>query len=292
MPASIRIKELALRDDVDHLATDWEISTTLAFNNIVASSMADTVNKTSITFNMPFNPNIKYFARARALLTTGYTTFGNLDVFIPEQVNDIGNSDDLPTRVSIPLLETDSDVSEHDITLFNIKVSGFSVIGTADHSATTWLIEDINGLPIWSRVSEEIDKKNILVDDVILKNDTLYRIKVMFHTSSGDTSQVVTKTIKTVKYCNIELAQYLDNVDVNQHTVLEIGAIEGATQYTWEILYVERGLVSDIWSSITEVRTTTIPAYLLEQSNTYVLRIKDNLNNIWKYFTFSTEPID
>jgi len=291
MAARIEILDLKLEDQVDHIWTDWEISTTLAFNAVVARSTMDKVNKTDIMFQQVFNPNVKYYARARALLSTGYTIWGNIDVTRPKRVNDIGDNDDIPSRISIPVITTDSNDLEHDITLFKISVTGFSALGTANHSATSWFIETLEGVPIWSRVFEEVDMLNILVDDVILESNTAYRIKAMFHSSSNDASQMVSKTIRTSDSSTIELATYLDDIDITTSVSLEINSVDNATGYTYELLELDRGLVTQLWSASSTETTAIIPANIMINASVYILRIKDNYTNVWKYFTFTTQPL-
>lgn len=91
---------------VDHLATDWEVSDVKDFSNILLSSYEDYKNKNGIIFSDNLSTNKKYYARARGLLTTGYTRWGNIDVFSVINDADLQPQDILPSRVSIPMLST------------------------------------------------------------------------------------------------------------------------------------------------------------------------------------------
>lgn len=93
-------------DNVDHLATDWEVSDSINFDHILLSSYEDYKNKNGIIFSDNLNTNVKYYARARGLLTTGYTKWGNIDVFSIINDADLLPQDILPTRVSTPILNT------------------------------------------------------------------------------------------------------------------------------------------------------------------------------------------
>lgn len=292
MAVKLTIKELALDDQVNHLATDWEVSTTLSFNNVVLRSLADYTNKLSIMFDEVLNPNIKYYARARALLSTGYTTWGNLDVFTPTSINDLSEIGDIPTRISAPVITTDSNVHGHSNTMFNINVSGFSVIGGADHSATSYFIEDLYGEVIWRRLDEEIYKESVPVNDIILESNKIYRIKALFHSTTNDISQISTLTIHVTGDDEIELVSFLDNVDVTVNNVLYIAPIEDAATISWEILYYNNGLTESVWSTDTPTVEVTLPADTLTFGNVYLLRIKSDVKNIWKYYIFTTTSSD
>lgn len=288
MAVKLTIKELALDDQIDHLATDWEVSTTVAFNNVVLRSLADYTNKRSIMFDAVLNPNVKYYARARALLSTGYTTWGNLDVFIPTSINDLSETGDIPTRISAPILTTDSITTGHSNTMFNIFAAGFSVVGGADHNATSWFIEDLEGNVIWKRVREEIYKTSILVNDILLEDNKIYRIKAMFHSTSNDVSQISTLTIHVVGDTDIELVSFLDNVDVSVSNTLVVSNIDNVTEFTWEVIFYNNGLTELVWSDVSATNEIILPDSTLAFGNVYLLRIKTNVKNIWKYYIFTT----
>lgn len=97
---------LDLDKKVDHLATTWEVSDDLDFINIILRSEEDYKNKLNIIFSQNLDPNIRYYARARALLSTGWTEWGNVEVFKVINNNDLRPQDIFPTRVSIPRIET------------------------------------------------------------------------------------------------------------------------------------------------------------------------------------------
>lgn len=289
MAAVLRIQALKLLDATKHLATDWQISRTVSFNDIVCESIQDEDNLISITFPNVLNPNIKYYGRARALLDTGYTVWGNLHVFIPTAINDLDESIDLPSPVGIPIISTDSFANDHSATLFNINVSGYMVLGSADHLATTWIIEKLDGTPVWMSADDEVNRVSIFVNNIILENEKCYRIKAMFTTTSGDTSQISTKTIVVCAKSPVELCHYLDDADATTDTLLEINPCDNATGYTWEILIISESGINQIWTQTTTDTTTTIPANTLAVGSIYSIRIADNYTNSWKYYTFTTK---
>ena len=167
----LRIKSLELDPGVKHIATDWEISDTQNFKHIVARSLEDRINVSSIMFDVTLDPEKKYWARARALLDgRGYTIWGNLDIFVVKTYNDFENTTDLPTPISAPIPKTSSDVRMHEPTLFTLTATGFSIYGNAKHVATSWFIEDLDGQVVWSRMYDTIHKESIIASSVHLPN--------------------------------------------------------------------------------------------------------------------------
>lgn len=289
----LNINELKLDDQQNHIASEYEVADNKAFYKPILASGVDNVNLRGIVFNDILDPNIKYYGRARALLNTGWCEWGNIDVFIPTAIEDLNQIDELPTKVSIPILVTTCDANAHDTTLFNIYATGFSVVGTANHLSTSWFIEELlTGKVIWKRLEDDTNKASIYVNDIILEDDTAYRIRAMFNTNSNDSSQISTRTIKTGTNSLVELSEYLDDITVTIDNELSIGIIDGCTNLEWEVLYCKDNVVSSIWYTTTKDFSVVLPANTLVKSELYILRIKDNVSNLWKYYTFSTQAID
>ena len=64
--------QLQLKDDATHISTMFQLSDTMNFSNILAESDS-AVNKHAVLFDIDLDPTVKYYARAQALLTTGWT---------------------------------------------------------------------------------------------------------------------------------------------------------------------------------------------------------------------------
>ena len=75
------LRSLDLDDSIDLLAVTWEVSDDPSYKNILLESVEDYKNKTSIIFSENLDPDMKYYARARALTTAGWTSWGNVDIF-------------------------------------------------------------------------------------------------------------------------------------------------------------------------------------------------------------------
>lgn len=331
----LNMYSLDLKNGAEHLATDWEVSDSLSFENILLSKKEDYINKKKILFSNNLDPTLKYYARARPLLSTGYAEWGNIDVFTVVSDNDIRPQEIFPTRVSIPILSTyrintgstidavpetgsggwkgtipedgslagssefdtsynvidviepiDPDI--HDIALFEIWAEGFEVIGNAKHLATTWWIEDTNRNVIWASPFDYFNLNKIKVSSVILKKDSIYRIKALFHTTSNDTSQVATYTITTINKEGITLTTYLDLVDPSLEKKLTIEHVEGLNTVNWEILSYDGGILTSVWYRATSGVAATIDRNTLKENMNYILRVRTNLVKSWNYYPFIT----
>jgi len=290
-----RITELDLPSTVTHIATDWQIATDLLFNDVILESIEDHDNLTHIVFPDQLDPEVKYYGRARVLLSTGYTEWGNIHVFVAKDINDIAQDYDYPSLVSVPRITTDSNYSNHIPTMFTIYADGFSVIGTGIHTATSWFITDNDDNIIWSSLMDTNNLNSIIFGKQILKENSVYRINAVFHTSSDDSSPVATKTILVnTPDRQIYLLTNLNSLDLGIDNVVNIKYIPYLESVTYEIyhirdLYLETVLLNTV--SKDPLTTFTIPANTLELNEYYILKITpiaDGVTLNTKYIVFTT----
>ena len=289
----LRILDLPLDDGVQHEATDWQVSDQPSFATRTLESLGDKKNLSTIIFNEVLDPNIKWYARARARLSTGYTIWGNLDIFLPENDNVIDASEDLPSRIAVPQITTSSDPKDHDVSMFTIHANGFEVLGNGSLSAATWIIEDVYGSVVWSSAYNTTDKTSIDITNIILKANQVYRIKVMFHSTSQDSSPMGCLTIKTSENSDINLNTYLDWVEPGEPIDLVSNKIEGVNSVTWSIISVNNNIAKTLWTTVTQAPDefkVTMPTNILGDDSLYLLKIdpdKEGLGS--KFIPFRTK---
>ena len=271
----IRITDLDLPEGVVHTATDWQIATDPLFSNIILESNNDEVNLTSIIFDEILDPDDKYYARARSLLNTGWTIWGNLDVFIVEDVYTTDDNLDMPGVITPPTIITDSDVTDHIPTLFKISVSGFSTTGTGYHVATSYFITDLFDNHLWSTLNSEVSRNSIVIDEIVLKPGNVYKIKAMLHSSSGDVSQLATRVIN-VKPDDVEIYGPIYDMDVTVDNEFTIAYNCDIVSTTWE-LYATSEAGLELFKSYSNVegrpRTIIVPAGDLREYEKYYFKI-------------------
>lgn len=288
--------ELSPDNNTRIIAMDWQVADGENFRNIVIESLNDKVNLSTIVFTDILDPNTRWFARARALIKdSGWTVWGNLDVMNYQQQLDTIVSDSMPSRVSTPVLTTNSQVDNHDATLFVITATGFSVIGNSTHVATSWFIEDIDNKLVWSSLYNTINKNNIEFREMVLKNDSVYRIRAMFHSSSNDVSSIACYTIRVgTTDTDFDIQTYLDNVDYrSDYEVLANIINEDINSIDWQIIGLANEYAEVFFSKKTtgnEFYKLTIPANTLKDDTTYVLKVRpaNIANSSWKFISFRT----
>lgn len=291
----IRITDLDLPTEVSHIATDWQVATDMLFSNIILESDEDRHNLTAIIFNESLNPDIKYYARARTLLSTGYTIWGNLDAFIPKDVYETDDNSDIPSVVTPPVIITDGIDTNHIPTMFNIMVNGFASVGNSTHVATTYIIENLAGDVLWINDRDYINLNKLLVDEVILPKGDVYIIKVMFHSSSGDCSQHASKIIHVSDISELSILTNIYSFDYANHTILELKHVCDIKSSEWVIydkttngLFNIATLTSDEISPLKVI----LPANKLLANKSYLVGVRvttnDGVTSMWSYEELST----
>lgn len=285
-----RVYNLQLEAGVTHIATDYQIATDLLFNNIVLQSNHDEVNLTTKIFNESLDPTVTYYLRTRCLLSTGYTYWNNISKFTPKDVDRIEFDTDMPTVLGVPRITSTGSLSTHPITMFSILVSGFTAVGTASHEATTYIIEDLDGVILWKR-EKSYELTSIDVNDIVLKPNTVYRINAIFHASSGDVSQVGTTTFKTGINKNVNLNTNLNELNLDTTNDIKITKKTQATYVEYSIVNIKDGVIRNIYSETKttgDIFTCTLPIGTLKSNNKYILKIKTSLDTIYYVNQFTT----
>lgn len=287
----VKLTGLDIPANVEHYATDYQIATDLLFRNIALESIEDRSNLHTIIYNDILDPGIKYYARARALLSTGYTIWGNIAVFTPKDVNEVELDMDMPSAIGVPVLSSSAKENIHPPTLFSLYAKGFSAIGNTKLESTSWLIEDLNGNVIWKKLYDKTNKEAITISDILLKNNNAYRARVIFNSTSRDSSQVATMTFKVGdnRYCN--LITSLNNINVRENNKLRIAFKPGISHTEWEIINITDDIVTSIFRDLgsnDKYLETTIPANYLKANQIYIVKMKTNLDEIFSYVQFST----
>ena len=290
----LRLLNGHLDKNVKHLATTWQVADNKAFVNPIVNIENDVNNKNSIAINVNLDPNSVWYARARMKLSNGDTIWGNLNIFTPHTQEFEDTTSDLPSKITVPQVYTSSVQDSHDLSAFKIHAEGFEVVGDSTHSSTSWIIENMDGTVVWSSLYNTINKNNITIASIILKPNCVFRIKVLFHSSSNDTSPIGCYTIRTADSRNIELLTYLDFIDTNSPLKLRIAAIEGVKRVTWEIYTIVEGIAKVSLKKTTSdenIFSTIIDTNTLEPDTMCMLKVttdKEELGS--KFIPFRTRP--
>jgi len=287
----LRMTDLLLSPPVTHISTDWQVASDLQFTTIIAQSLGDTVNLSTMLFNNPLDPEIKYYARGRVLLSTGYTAWSNIDIFTPEDVGSGTTHAPLPSLVTIPQIALTN--SGLDVPTYGavINISPVDTLGSAAHESTSYVIEDSNGIPVWSSLYNVDNKSTKVIPPDVLIPNSLYRLRVLVHVDSRDTAQLVTTTFKTETRTQGLLMGGLTKVDPNASLTVDITPDVTVTGVT-AILY------ANINGTLTQVATytatgamgniITVPSAALKPNTKYLLRVNTSNPAIWDHRSFTT----
>lgn len=288
----LRLLNPHVSKNVKHEATQWQIASDISFRNLIVDTGPDKNMKTSISFNMTLDPNSVWYARARMFLSTGATVWGNVNIFTPHTQDLLDLTNDLPSKISVPQVYTSSNQKSHDVSAFTIHATGFEVVGDATHVSTSWIIEDINSKVIWSSLYNTICKNSIDIASIILKPNSVFRLKVMFHSSSNDTSPIGCYTIRTSDSRDIEVLTYLDVIDITSPLKLRIAKIEGVTNVTWEIYTIVDGISKIAIKTTTEDFSTVIDTNILESDTLCLLKVSTDKKELGsKFIPFRTSSL-
>ena len=292
MPIYLRSTDLALSENVTLISTDWQVATDISFSpdSIVEETLGDTVNTTTKMYPTVLDPGKKYYARCRMLLSTGYTAWGNIDVFTPEDVDDSDLALDIPTVVMHPTITTNSDPANHARFGITISVSGFSVVGNSDLESVTYIIETIDGEHVWSSIDNSFNKESIDVLGYILKPDTGYVIKAQFKSTTGDYSQLASLPIVTESQGRNRVLTNLYSMTPSSNNDITIAQIVGAKRVTYT-LYSMSDKAEQIWTatkSSGDIYNAVLPSGLLKDNNKYLLSVTSDVFPTPSLYQFST----
>lgn len=278
----LRINNTDLPTGWSHTATDWQISTSVNFSNILVSSMNDSVNLTTIVFNNNLELGVKYYGRARMLLNTGFTEWSNIDVFTPKDIDEVSLLMDIPSIITAPTLRSKYDLNAHPSKHFTIYVNnGFSTLGNATHESTSWIIEDDTGKPIWSSFN---DKENLLSLTITgnLALNKVYRIHASLHGTNGDSSQYGTITFYTSDSSNFLINRYIYRDILDTDLYIEHPYIVGLDYLEYELFSKEIKVHTD---KIID-NFFTIDKGLLSTNSIDLIKVRTEVNGVygdWSY---------
>ncbi len=241
----LRINNADLPSGWTHDSTDWQISETEDFSDILVESLNDEENLTTIIFNNKLDLGKEYYGRARMLLSKGFTEWSNIDVFTPKDVDEVTMLMDIPSVITTPTLTTNYDKNSHPTALFKINVeNGFSTLGNATHESTTWIVSDMLGNVLWSSIDDKVNLVHVVLP-FILPTDKVYHIHAMLKGTNGDNSQIGTITL----YPSNDTGNPLNRIIYRQVTdgdlEIEHPYVEGLDLIEYEVYNDDINMVTD-----------------------------------------------
>jgi len=193
----LRLNSVTLPTGVTHTYTDWQVSDDINFDNIVLESLNDEESKLLKIFYATLEDKT-YYARARMLLSTGYTKWAKLKDFTPATIDNTTLGLTIPISIGVPKVTTSSDINNHKLSDFSIYITNPPLLADeVQYTSTTWIIEDIFGKVAFIQPNDSDNMNRLDISTIRLKPLSIYRIKAFRKTDSNDISPMGTITIKT-----------------------------------------------------------------------------------------------
>ena len=314
MAVSARLTNLQIENKDDHLATTWVLARDVSFKDIVFISEDDTVNRETITMDIPLEKGVKYYGRARPRTRQGgWGDWRNVDVFIPRTFDDASTANRIPSRIGAPRIYSVSDNkvcnrSEHPIINFILKADGYAVVGNNKHKSTSWYIEDLDRNVIWKRENipflictdlscvtdnNYVNDRHacVHVDNIVLEMNKVYRARCVFYNETNDASDISSYTFITIGEKNPALKAYLTNMlidyrprDLRQNITLNIpmdnftvpDPVTDEVVVEIEIFEVAADRNNKVFSGYgtSDNPTVTITGNVLENNKVYILKYR------------------
>lgn len=299
---TLKLNNIDRASNLDWLYTNWEVTTSKNFDprTIVVKSYEDRVNKHAIYFEAKLVPGKRYYARAQVVTNKGAHEWSNLKTWVHKAYEDVEVLTDLPSRISSPDVTTDSNFKDHVPTGFHILCKEFGALGEAVHVATSYWIETLSGKVVWKRLRDEISKNKVLVDNIVLRHNTAYRVKAVFHSSSNNDSQVSTKTIFVNARSNdtnmIKIRTAIMDYDFNSGANLSIKLNKhgDSKSLTMRLLAFNNGTSALAYEKTVKYEGSeyvlVIPRDRIATKCIYVLLVSYDNESDWKHTILNTFP--
>ena len=279
-----------------HEGSSWYIATDVSFSDssIVAKSVEDTKNLTSIVFDVTLQPDVVYYSKVRVFCNKGIIE-SDVDITEVKDFIKITNTHPIPSIVNRPTITFVDNKKDLPATLFDISTTAISTSSNSKHESTSYLIETLDGEAVYSKLNtkDELTRKSF--NDVVLEDGRPYVLRVMHTSTSGDTSVFAEEVIVVKDVSEINISSTLDNVDVGNGFNVVLDPINNFKNM--EVGLYATGLNGEeksVYSATVNGLTKVIPNsyFTADNTNKYILRIKVTRTNNsvigYKYFKLTT----
>ena len=155
-----------------HLNTDWRIRTMAGA--VVWQSLANPTNKTNIQVpdnTLPLNTQLQVDVRYRGT-TLPVSAWSDAVVFTT-------TNQAISTPTITSPLNGATDIGETPV--FTASVFATSPPGADTHDSSDWRLKNSSGNPVWSSISDTINKNSITLPEGVLQTSSQYTIEVRYN---------------------------------------------------------------------------------------------------------------
>lgn len=181
--------------NLTHTATSWQISRVPDFtitSQYIAESLNDTTNLLEYRPGIELADNVSVYARIKYHFSNGSSS--NWSKIIPINTSQRGIKMS-GTVIVTPRVSVEFKYNGINFSNLKISTSDYKLYsGAGDHVATDWILEDIDGKVLWSRLGDNRNLTEITIDSSFIVANGIYIIKAVHH-SSVNTESLYGKAI-------------------------------------------------------------------------------------------------
>ena len=276
-----------------HDSTDWQVATSPLFedDSIVAESRDDEDHLTSIVFDVDLDKGKKYYSRARIVCDKAVFEWSKTDIIQVTDFIKVAFNYAIPSAVMKPEIKLDFDPANFPSTLFNIGTTPISTTSNADHDSSFYIIEDISGIPEYTKFDDFEDRENKLLSGIKLEEGRPYVIKVAHKSTSNDMSEFASEVIYVKDIKEIILKSKTENPDISDGYNVSIAPVDSFSKMYVKLYGIGEGDSKELFSGESDETNLIIPEdkFVLDVTNLYILGIEVEKENGdltgWKYFS-------
>lgn len=272
--------------------TTWEIADSKDFANIIASSVNDRVNITSIVFeDADVEYGKEYYGRATIFIRNrGWNIVNNISIIAKEREDNVTIKNHLPSIIGAPAINIRYDgkdiiLNESPSTDLEFVIEPNGVVGLGEINKYSLYLLNANGDVIWRRI--ETEEKVHKLSDLVLSSK-VYTLKACCHCTTNEVSEFASVTFIVTETSSTNLSVYLTNffsktLDVTRPIELHFPFDYDITTIDFSMSTTD-GTVSDIVAAgqlTKENPILTIRENTLVKGKTYKIQALTN-----KYSTF------
>lgn len=169
-----------------HESTSYELSDKEDFSNILDSSYLNTTDLTRYTSDIDIGGNI-IFVRSKVHFSDGNASPWSR----PLLATDKGTAFTSTTSVvATPKLE--SAISNRDTGVVDITVNSspfWQLEGSGYHKSTDWILKTLDGVELWRREGDDINKLSIVISSRYLDDNKAYVLLCRHHSDDQSYSE-------------------------------------------------------------------------------------------------------
>lgn len=280
---TLKSRRWTVIDDLDQIATSWQVATDAEFTNIIVDNVKDSVNVYVYYANVSTPIGSKYYIRAKRHLRDGDGNESELDWTLPKLITSMATDSLLLTLddivVDAPIVKVDKE-QLLDNTVDTITMETTSYRGSGDgHGSTHWFITDEYDNVIFRQLNDTVNLTSLTIDksEVAILDKNAIKFKAI-HVTGTSVESKAGVTMFSLNTFNFEIVSNMDRaIPYTDYGVVikRLDTSIGTGLVAAEVKTLEGTL---LWRQnyTTNVERIIIPAEILNPRSVYVVDFYSN----------------